>query len=192
MQILTSFKLYVEEDVFDEVYEFIKNEIDDVTSDIDVDSNIDGNCEISVSDTSGIYTEEMIADFLGQIARMNPDSAFRCKGMIDASAGSGEYMDFEMDYDGEQIKSKTSGWYTVFYPSDYEEMDDDELREQVGEYGTFSDMTVEELKEFVEKAKKEEKDTEENGAEPTRYLEYNGRVIPEDKLPLEFEQVFDV
>lgn len=84
------------------------------------DNSMIGKKKIHVEDDHFFCGLEDVQALAVELAKVAGAATFKMKGFIDASASAGEYMDFEITFDGKKFISKSSVWYTELSGEDFD------------------------------------------------------------------------
>lgn len=73
--------------------------------------SIEGGMRVRIEENYDYVYGEDIAGIATEVVKVAPNVSLNIVGNIDDSESSGEYMDFEINYDGENLTLAESCWY---------------------------------------------------------------------------------
>ena len=80
----------------------------------------DDTIKIELNDSYSVVFKEDIVKLAKDMAKIGRDVTFRLTGVIDTSESAGEYMDFDITYDGYVLTLKFTDWYLDLDVRSYE------------------------------------------------------------------------
>ena len=170
----TDIHFMVDASLVTEVSDWLNSMIDDVAVEMEGGT-------VSVLATYSIFEIDQITDLIKDFFVKFGDVDLKVVGFIDSSESAGEYQDFY----GEFVKGhgvlKYSDWYVYFYPEDYEDMNDDELKEELSS-DFFYQVNFDEAKRVIAEYK-ENPDMERKII--LHFGKYGGKLF--DDAPLDHE-----
>lgn len=143
---------------------------------------------IEVDETYRVYHISGVKELFEKVVEGVDGIPFSGTGVIDTSESAGEYMDFAVKSDGKTLTVSYSGWYIIFYGTDYDDMEEDELQEYVA--GNFPEKSYEDFVKLRDKWTQQYESAENGEAEYPEYYEYEGDII--EKVPLDNTDVIRV